>query len=132
MIVPSKTVWSEYPGFKGFEVELAYLTKDELIKIRSKAVTTKISRKTRAVEEDVDSDLFQTLYITAVVKCWKGLKASYLLKMIPVTLEGIEDPEEVDVEYSEENAETLMRNSSDFDSWVSNVLEDVENFTVAK
>ena len=129
LIVPSKTIWDEYPGFDGFEVQLAYLTRDELMKIRSKAMNSKVSRKSRKVEEELDSDLFQKLYINAVIKDWKGLKYSYLSKMVPVDLTGINEEEELD--FTAGNAELLMKNVSGFDAWVTDVLDDVENFTVS-
>ena len=127
LLIPSKTTWVEYPGLHGFEVQMAYLTRDELMKLRSKALNNKINRKTRQVEEEVDSDLFQTLYIAAVIKDWKGLKYKYLNKLAPFDISAL-DPEDEEP-YSEESAEVLMKNSSDFDSFVSNTLEDVANFT---
>jgi len=127
MLIPSKTTWVEYPGLNGFEVQLAYLTRDELMKLRSKALNNKINRKTRQVEEEVDSDLFQTLYIAAVIKDWKGLKYKYLNKLAPFDLSGVEAEDEEP--YSSESAEVLMKNSSDFDSFVSSTLDDVANFT---
>lgn len=127
MIIPSKTTWSEYPGLPGFEVQLAHLTRDELMKIRKKALNNKINRKTRAIEEEVDSDLFQSLYIAAVIKDWKGLKYKYLPKLVPTDISGVEEEDELP--YSQEDAETLMKNAADFDNWVSSVLEDIENFT---
>jgi len=127
MLIPSKTTWIEYPGLHGFEVQLAYLTRDELMKLRTKALNNKINRKTRQVEEEVDSDLFQTLYIEAVIKDWKGLKYKYLNKLAPFDLTGVAEEEEEP--YSSESAEVLMKNSSDFDSFVSSTLDDVENFT---
>lgn len=126
LMVPSKTTWSEYPGLPGFEVLLAYLTRDELMKIRNKSVSNKVNRKTRAVEEEVDSDLFQTLYIQAIIKDWRGLKYKYLPKLLPTDISSVEEDEEL--AYTIEDAELLMKNSTDFDSWVSSVLEDVENF----
>jgi len=127
MLIPSKCTWAEYPGLHGFEVQLAYLTRDELLKLRSKAMNNKINRKTRQVEEEVDSDLFQTLYIEAVIKDWKGLKYKFLNKLAPFDISGMD--EDAEEPYSAESAEVLMKNSSDFDSFVSNVLEDVTNFT---
>jgi len=126
MIIPSKTVWADYPGMTGFEVQLAHLTKDELMKIRKKAVTMKPNRS-RQMEEEVDSDLFQSLYIAGVIKDWKGLKYKFLPKFVPTDISA-EDPED-ELEYTQENAEVLMKNASDFDAWVSAMLEDVENFT---
>ena len=127
MMVPSATVWSEYPGIEEFQVQLAHLTREELMKIRKKSINKKVSRRTRGVEDEVDSDLFQDLYISAVIKDWKGLKLKYLHKFIPVNI-GAQNPEE-ELEYSENNARELMKNSTDFDNWVSSMIEDVEAFT---
>lgn len=127
MIIPSKTVWMEYPGTPDFEVQLAHLTKDELMKLREKSLNKKLNRKTRQMEEEVDSDLFQSLYISAVIKDWKGLKLKYLNKFVPTDI-GAED-EDSELEFSQDNAEVLMKNASDFDNWITDVLEDIENFT---
>ena len=131
LIVPSKQTWADYPGIPGFEVALAYLTREELMKIRKKATTNKVNRKTRQVEEEVDSDLFQELYITAVVKDWKGLTYTSLTKLLPLDTDSIEDMD-ANVEYSPDNAIALMKNSPDFDSWVSEMLDDVQAFTAPK
>lgn len=127
LIIPSKTAWMPYPGLTGFEVQLAHLTRDELMKIRKKAVTMKPNRRTRGMEEEVDSDLFQSLYIAAVIKDWKGLKYKYLPKLVPTDISKF-DPED-ELPYTEEDAEVLMKNASDFDNWVSTQLEEIENFT---
>ncbi len=128
LIVPISTTKIEYPGFPGFEVELAYLTKDELMKLRDKCTNQKLDRKTRQMKEEVDSDLFQQMYIAAILKGWTGLKYKYLRSMIPVDLSEITDEEDT-LEFSEKNAEQLMKNGVDFDNWVTSVLDDVENFT---
>jgi len=128
LIVPISTTKVEYPGCPDFEVELAYLTKDELMKLRDKCTNQKLDRKTRQMKEEVDSDLFQQMYIAAILKGWTGLKYKYLRSMIPVDLSEVEDENDT-LEYSEENAEQLMKNGVDFDNWVTSVLEDVELFT---
>lgn len=127
MIIPSATAWVEYPGLPGLEVELAHLTKDELMKMREKAMTKKMNRKTRQLEDEVDSDFFQKMYIAAVLKDWRGFKLKYLNKFVPTNLSG--EDEESELEFSDSNAEALMKNASDFDNWVTDVLEDVEVFT---
>jgi len=128
LIVPISYTKVDYPGFPDFTVELAYLTKDELMKLRDKCTNQKIDRKTRSMKEEVDSDLFQELYINAILKGWTGLKYKYLKSMIPVDLSEIEDENET-LEYSEENAQLLMKNGVDFDNFITSVLDDVENFT---
>jgi hypothetical protein len=126
LIIPSKTVWAEYPGLEGFEVQLAHLTRDELMKLRKKATTLKPNRQ-RSMEEEVDSDLFQSLYIGSIIKDWRGLKYKYLPRLVPTDISSVEPDDEL--EYSKDNAEALMKNASEFDAWVSAMIEDVENFT---
>lgn len=128
LIVPSKTTWVDYPGIPDFEVQLSYLTREELIKIRKKASSNKLNRKTRQVEEDLDSDLFQELYIKAVIKGWKGLTYKEVAKLLPINENAIDDFE-AELEYSEDNAIALMKNSPEFDSFISETLDDVSAFT---
>lgn len=126
LIVPSKETVAEYPSIDGFEVTLAYLTRDELNKIKKKATTNKVNKKTRDIEEEVNAELFQDIYINSVIKGWKGLTGEGLKTMIPVP-DTVEDDEIV--EYTDKNALVLMKNCSDFDSWVGDVLSDIQNFT---
>lgn len=128
MLVKSKTVEMEYPGFPDFKVSVAYLTRDELLKLRERCTTQKFNKKSHKPEEETDNDLFQELYIAAVIKGWTGFKYKYVLKMLPVDPETIEDVE-AELPFSDKNAEILMKNCTDFDSWISTQLEDVENFT---
>jgi len=121
LVVPISYATIEYPGFPDFSVKLAYLTKDELMKLRDKCTTQKLDRKTRAMKEDVDSDLFQEIYINAIIKGWTGLKYKYLKSMLPVDLSDVED-EEDELEFSEANAQLLMKNGVDFDNWVKEDL----------
>ena len=118
----------DYPAMPGFEVELAYLTRDELQKIRNKCVTTKIDRRTREPKEEVDNELFESLYYKAIVTGWKGLKHKYLPKLGPFELDTGMDPDSEEI-YEPDGAVVLMQNSPDFNSWVSDQMEDVENFT---
>jgi len=131
MMVKSKTVEMEYPGYTDFNISVAYLTRDELMNLRKKATTQKFNRKSRQPEDEVDSELFQDLYIKAVIKGWTGFKYKYVLKMLPVDPNTIENPED-ELEYSVDNAVLLMKNCTDFDSWITIQLEDVANFTLVK
>ena len=78
LLTPSKTVTVDYPEFEGFTVDLCYLAREELLKLRSKCLTQKFNRKTRAFEEEMDDDKFLTEYCGAVIKGWKGLKLSLI------------------------------------------------------
>ena len=130
LLTPSKTVTVDYPTLKGFSVDLCYLAREELIKLRSKCVSQKLNRKTRAFEETLDENKFLTEYCKAVIKGWKGLKYKYLEELLLVDISGLDPEDELD--FSVENAETLMKNGADFDTWVTEITGELENFTKTK
>jgi hypothetical protein len=130
LLTPSKTVTIDYPGMNGFTVDLCYLAREELIKLRNRCLSQKFNRKTRAFDDQLDEDKFLVEYVKAVIKGWKGLKYSYLEELLLVDISSL-DPED-ELEFSHENAETLMKNAGDFDSWVTEVTGDLENFTKPK
>ena len=130
LLTPSKTVSIDFPGLDNFVIDLTYLSREELLKLRQRCLKNKFNKKTRAFEEQLDEDTFLTEYCKAIIKGWKGLKYSYLEELLLVDTSGV-DPE-AELEYSVENAETLMRNAADFDQWVTDTVSDLENFTQSK
>jgi hypothetical protein len=130
LMTPSKTVGIDFPGYKGFSVDLCYLAREELVKLRKKCVSTKFNKKTHQPEEILDEEKFLTEYVKAVIKGWTGLKYKYLEELLLVDL-GDLDREDC-LLYSLENAELLMKNSSSFDTWVTETVGDLENFTGSK
>ncbi len=126
LLVDSKTAWVDFPGMEGFEVELANLSRKELVSLRKRCTTNKFDRKTRMFNEELDEAKFVTEFSGATVKGWKGLKLKYLEDLILVDLKG-QDPEQ-EMEYTPENAEVLVENSTEFDNWLNEVVFDLENF----
>ena len=129
LLTPSKTVTVDYPGFSGFSVDLCYLAREELVKLRSRCLSQKFNKKTRSFEESLDDDKFLELYVESVIKGWKGLTLEYLSSLILIN-EGY-DPE-AELEFSVENANILMKNSNTFDTWVTEMVGNLENFTSPK
>ena len=126
LLVDSKTTWAEFPGLSGFEVELANLSRKELMNLRKKCTSSKFNRKTRAFEESLDDEKFVKEFTEATVKGWRGLKLAYLEDLILVDLKGQDANTEMD--FSLENAHVLVENSSEFDNWLNEVVFDLENF----
>lgn len=124
LLVPSKQVEVEFPGFAGFKVQLNFLSRETLVGIRKKA--TKITFKNRQPTEEVNDDLFLQLYVSACIKGWTGFKLLYLEQLAPVDLTG--QDMDAELEYSEENALFLMKSSGNFDSWVSEQVTELGNF----
>jgi len=126
LLVDTKTTWVEFPGLSDFEVELANLSRKELVALRKKCTNNKFNRKTRGFEETLDDDKFVKEFTAATVKNWKGLKLKYLEDLLLVDLKGQDVNQELN--YSDSNAESLVENSSEFDNWLNEVVFDLENF----
>lgn len=125
LAVPSKEVEVDFPGIDGFKVKVAFQSRDELMKMRKKATTQKF--KNRQLVEDVDDQLFLELYVKAVVKGWTGLKIKHLNKLMLVET-AARKPED-EVVFNEENALALMKGSADFDSFITDTISDISNFS---
>ena len=60
LMTPSKTITLDFPGMPDMTVDLCYLAREELLKLRKKCVTTKFSKKSRQPEETLnDEKLFE-------------------------------------------------------------------------
>ena len=130
LLVDSKTTWVEFPGLDNFEVELANLSRKELVALRKRCTTNKFNRKTRAFEESLDDDKFLVEFTNATVKGWKNLKLGYLEDLVLVEL-GSNDPN-VLLPYTEANAQQLVENSNEFDNWLNEVVFDLDHFRSAE
>ena len=125
LLVPSKTVEVEYPGFNGFKINAVFLSRETLVSIRKKA--TKTVFKNRQPVEELDDKLFLSLYVNACIKGWSGLKLSYLEQLAPVDLEGMKADDELP--YDQDNALFLMQASANFDAFISETVTELSNFT---
>ena len=130
LMTPSKTVTMEYPRFKGMTVDLCYLAREELVKLRKRCLSTKWDKKSHQPIEEMDEDKFIIEYCKAVIKGWKGLKYSYLEELLLVDVSDL-NPEDT-LPFNPENSELLMKNATDFDTWVTEMVGDLENFTKNK
>jgi hypothetical protein len=128
LLVPSKSLEVEYPGMPDFKIQVAFLSRETLQSIRKKS--TKTSFKNRQPVEELNDELFLDLYVKNAIKGWSGLKLKYLEQLAPVDLTG--QDLDAELEYSEENALYLMKNSTNFDSFVSEQVTDLGNFSTSK
>jgi len=126
LVVDSKAVWVDFSGLDGFSVEVANLSRKELNRVRKICTTSKFNRKTRQLEEVLDDDKFVIEFTKVTVKGWKGLTIDHLEGLLLIDA-GDEDKGK-EVPYSQENAEILVGQSSEFDTWLNEVVFDLENF----
>lgn len=125
-MVREKVIEVEFPDIEDFYVNLCYLGRDRLAKIRNQALVYKFNKRTRQREEEIDNDKFLEAYSAAVIRGWRGLTVGKLAKLLPVDTSSMDRNEEVP--YSEEDALELLKNSVIFDQFVTDTLNDFEAF----
>ena len=126
LMVDTKAVWVDFPGLSGFSVEVANLSRKELNGLRKRCTGQKFDRKTRAVVETLDEDKFVVEFTLSTVKNWKGLTLENLSALLLIDTKGQDLSKEL--EYNVENAETLVSSSTEFDTWLNEVVFDLDNF----
>ena len=125
-MVDSKSAWIDFPGLDGFSVEIVNLSRKELQGIRKKCTTNKFDRKTRQLTETLDEEKFVTEFAEKSIKNWKGLTLAHLETLLLIDT-AEEDPKK-ELPFTQDNAETLVANSNELDTWLNEVVFDLDNF----
>jgi len=126
LMMDTKSVWMDFPGLEGFTVEVTNLSRKELTGLRKRCTSNKFDRKSRQINESLDEDKFVKEFAHAVLKNWKGLTVEHLETLLLINTE--DQDLQAEVEFSEENAEILVTNSAEFDTWLNEVVFDLDNF----
>jgi len=126
LMVDVKEVWIDFPGLSGFSVKVANLSRKELTNLRKRCTSQKFDRKTRQLTETLDEERFVTEFSSSVVKGWKGLTLEHLETLLLIDTDGKDLSEELP--FNEENAEVLVSSSTEFDTWLNEVVFDLDNF----
>ena len=118
----------EYPDIDGFIISLIYLNRDDLTKIRNRSLTYKFNKRTRQREEEVDNDKFLEEYTKRAIKGWKGLYIKDLPQLLPIDMSNANPSEEIT--YNDVEALELIKNSTVFDQFITDSMQDYEKFTI--
>jgi hypothetical protein len=130
LLVKDTSTWVEFPDIDGFEVNICFIPREELLKIRSSSLTYRFNKRTRQREEELDSEKFLENYAKKAIGGWKGLKIKHLPYLLPVDISSM-NPEE-SIPYSEEEALQLLKNSPVFDQFITDTMNDFEQFSKKK
>jgi len=130
LVAKETTTWVDFPDIDGFQVNLRYLTREDLMKIRNQSLTYKFNKRTRQREEEIDNDKFLDHYAEKAIVDWKGLKVKHLPVLLPVDISSMDANENID--YSEEEALELLKSSTVFDQFVTDAMNDFEQFSKQK
>lgn len=126
LMIDSKSAWVDFEGLSGFSVEVVNLSRKELTNLRKSCVTQKFERSSREKVEILNEEKFVREFTKKVVKNWKGLTLENLSQLMLIETGGLDLKEELD--YTEENAQALVENSTEFDTWLNEVIFDLDNF----
>ena len=89
-------------------------------------MTQKYSRKTRVTEEVLDEEKFVKQFTAKTVKNWRGLTFEILETLLLIDTGS--NSLDTEVPFSAENAQVLVTQSSEFDTWLNEVVFDLDNF----
>ena len=126
LMVDTKTVWVNFDGIPEFEVELSYISRSEMSKMIESSQRSKMSRSSRQIEKELDTDKFLEKFVSKAIKNWKGLTVERLAEFIPVDLN--DENKDKEVEFNKESALFLLKESQMFDDWVNEKITDIDTF----
>ena len=124
LVVDTKTVWVPFDGVPGFEVELNYIPRTEMTRLIKDCQVSKLNRKTRQVEMELDEEKFLKRFVDKAINDWKGLNSSNVGEFLPV--DSTEN--EVEIEFSQESAILLVKESQEFDDWINSKITEIDTF----
>jgi len=114
-------------GIKDVKITLSKISNEELMDIREQCIIgQKINPKTKVLEEQLDNEKFLRLYADLVIQGWDGLKGKHLSKLLLVNLP--DDMADEAVPATSENKFELMSRSTEVDTFITQVLDDVSIF----
>ena len=122
MVLPTKHIKVTHPTYKGFSVELKYISRETSRKI------AKESQKLRAESDvELDDNAFNLIYAKEAFASWSGLTYDVLSHFVLLDTSQIEDMQ-AEVPFSVDDAAYLMTASQPFEAWINKVVFDIDTF----
>ena len=78
------------------------------------------------MEEVLDEEKFVEYFTQSTIRNWKGLTLENLESLILIETEGKDMSQELG--FSADNAQILVAQSAEFDTWLNEVVFDLDNF----
>ena len=114
-----------FPTDSQFKVKIAFLPKDEWKKIVEDHTFS--GWKNGKQVDKLDEEPFYAEFAKKTILGWSGLTVKTLKKIAPVQFDAdVKDPDVI--EYSQEWAQFLLIQSTEFDQWVTGIQNHLEAF----
>jgi len=132
----SPHVWFEVASLEPFEIEVMYLSPDDLRNINLACTKNIVDKVTHQVVPNVDSEAVSKLMIKTMIKGWRGLTIDVLKNLMPLAPESEAAINETggELPYSDEDLEFLAENTyaTGFMSAVMKLATDMQAFRQAE
>ena len=119
----------EFPEIEGFKVDLVYLNREDLMKIRNRSLTFKFNKRTRQREEEVDNDKFLEGYAEKAIKGGQVLNIKNLPMLMPADISQLTQMKRLS---TLQRRLELLKNSTLFDQFITDAMNDFESFSKTK
>jgi hypothetical protein len=126
VVLKSKDTEFTFPSVADFKVTIRYNTSERLTELRKECVKTIMDPVHGVPVEDLDMVKWNAIFSNNTIVGWKGLTWGILAELMLIDESQVDLEEEID--FSNENATTLLSGSKTFDAWVSNCLTSINNF----
>ncbi len=127
LAVDTKKMTFDYPGQDGFSVTLTHLSKPEQVRIREDSMISKVDQESGFPYTELDQDLYLRNFASKAINGWKGLTGEILSQIMLIDESMLDDPKE-EIDFSIDNAISMLRYSKAFDNWVTSQLGKIDNF----
>jgi|GEM_PF-5383185 len=124
------SVWVEYDAIPGFMVEIAYVSKQHMIKIVESCTKHIYDKEERKFKDDLDRGKVAHHWAEKVLLSWKGLTLEGFQKLFPIEVTEKDRKNEVPPEYK--NRVTIIWESAEFENWCLAVATSPEYFVKFK
>jgi len=113
----------------GFILQLKFITKAQFEAMGKRHTKRQFNRKTHTREDQLDTAGMSRDLAKHCIKGWRGLTPDILFELVPIKDEAKESIRGVEeIGYTEKNAENIVANSYNFDTWLAEICTDISNF----
>ncbi len=132
----SPKIWFEVIDLEPFEIEVQYLSPEDMRRLTTASTRNVLDKNTRAVVPQVDSEGLSKLMVKSMVKGWRGLSVDVLKKLMPLAPDVEEAIEAAggELKFSPEDLQFLVDNTyaSAFMKAIMDLATDMQEFRKAE
>ncbi|QFR57731.1 hypothetical protein CPT_Slocum_174 [Serratia phage Slocum] len=126
--IDTREIEVDYPGLPGFKLKVRHISRSASKRILKGAEVSKMANG-RVITE-LDTEKFNRDFAAQAIVGWEGLTIAYVDQILLIDSEG-HDPE-TEVEFSIDNAQMLMENSSSFEEFINSTVFSLDSFRSIK